>query len=82
MPEVLSLPYYPKNPGGPYPSVSSSVVTMPKRRDGTLPCPLEHEKILEYIELFGTAASNAVHRAEFDGVEIQTAHGYLLDQFL
>ncbi|OCB91219.1 NADH:flavin oxidoreductase/NADH oxidase [Sanghuangporus baumii] len=82
MPEILSLPDCPKNPGGPYPFVSSSAVAMPERRDGPLPRPLEHEEILEYIEIFGKAAHNAVHRAGFDGVEIHAAHGYLLDQFL
>ncbi|ETW82311.1 hypothetical protein HETIRDRAFT_427372 [Heterobasidion irregulare TC 32-1] len=39
-------------------------------------------EIKEYIQLFATAASNAVNEAGFDSVEIQGADGYLADQFL
>ncbi|KAJ7157353.1 hypothetical protein C8R46DRAFT_1114236 [Mycena filopes] len=46
------------------------------------PRPLTVEEIDEYVQLYATAASNAVHKAGFDGVEIHGAHGYLIDQFL
>ncbi|KAJ7665050.1 FMN-linked oxidoreductase [Mycena polygramma] len=38
-------------------------------------------EIEEYIELYAQAAKNAIE-AGFDGVEIHSANGYLLDQFL
>lgn len=39
-------------------------------------------EIKEYVELYATAAKNAVQRAGFDGVEVHGAHGYLIDQFI
>jgi NADPH2 dehydrogenase len=47
-----------------------------------VPRPLTVEEIQEYVQLYATAASNAVHKAGFDGVDIHAANGYLLDQFL
>lgn len=81
-PDVLAKPDSPSNQGGPYPYVSASNVPLPERQGGPSPRPLTHDEILEYIELFGQAAHNAVHRAGFDGVEIHGAHGYLIDQFI
>ena len=46
------------------------------------PRPLTKAEIAEYVQLYATAARNAVERAGFDGVEIYGANGYLLDQFL
>lgn len=39
-------------------------------------------EIKEFVQLYAVAASNAVHKAGFDGVEIHGANGYLPDQFL
>ncbi|KAI0288227.1 FMN-linked oxidoreductase [Russula brevipes] len=39
-------------------------------------------EIAEYVELYATAARNAVERAGFDGVELHGANGYFIDQFL
>ncbi|TFY63170.1 hypothetical protein EVG20_g6431 [Dentipellis fragilis] len=47
-----------------------------------VPRPLTLEEIKHYVQLYATAASNAVHKAGFDGVEIHGANGYLIDQFL
>jgi NADPH2 dehydrogenase len=46
------------------------------------PRPLTKPEIAEYVQLFATAARNAVERAGFDGVEIHGANGFLVDQFL
>ncbi|KIY66549.1 NADH:flavin oxidoreductase/NADH oxidase [Cylindrobasidium torrendii FP15055 ss-10] len=46
------------------------------------PKPLTLDEIKEYVALYGQAATNAVHKAGFDGVEIHGANGYLPDQFL
>ncbi|KAF7362628.1 putative inactive dehydrogenase EasA [Mycena venus] len=59
--------------------VSASYIPQERRR---APRPLTVEEIQEYIQLYAMAASNAVHKAGFDGVEIHAANGYLLDQFL
>ncbi|KAJ7132263.1 NADH:flavin oxidoreductase/NADH oxidase [Mycena epipterygia] len=63
--------------GLPYVSASDVPVT-----GGPAPRPLTVEEIQEYVQLYATAASNAVHKAGFDGVEIHAANGFLLDQFL
>ena len=50
---------------------------------GNLPGPddLSPKQIEKLIEAYGMAADR-VKRAEFDGVEIHGAHGYLISQFL
>ncbi|KAH9062618.1 hypothetical protein EDB83DRAFT_2552082 [Lactarius deliciosus] len=46
------------------------------------PRALTVAEIKEYVRLYATAAENAVLKAGFDGVEIQTTGGYFLDQFI
>ena len=36
----------------------------------------------EYVQIYATAAYNAVHGAGFDGVEVHGANGFIVDQFL
>ena len=48
---------------------------------GAKPTPLTEAEIKEYISNYAQAAKNAV-AAGFDGVEIHSANGYLVDQFL
>jgi NADPH2 dehydrogenase len=50
--------------------------------DTPRPRPLSKAEIAEYVQLFATAARDAVERAGFDGVEIHGANGFLVDQFL
>ncbi|KAJ4490199.1 FMN-linked oxidoreductase [Lentinula aciculospora] len=49
---------------------------------GTVPRPLTKPEIAQYVQMFSQAASNAVHKAGFDGVEIHGANGHLIEQFL
>ncbi|KAJ7078061.1 hypothetical protein C8R44DRAFT_97613 [Mycena epipterygia] len=51
-------------------------------RTDDVPREMTLDEIKEYSELFAIGASNAVHKAGFDGVEIHAANGYLLEQFL
>lgn len=48
----------------------------------TPPRALTTEEVKKYVQLFAKAASNAVHLAGFDGVEIQGANGFFVDQFI
>lgn len=64
----------------PFPLVSSGDVPLPG--SDLKPRPMTVEEIREYVEMYATAASNAVHKAGFDGVEIHGTNGYLVDQFL
>ncbi|KAK1224160.1 hypothetical protein PQX77_012965 [Marasmius sp. AFHP31] len=64
----------------PYPYVSASDIPMSGRP--MAPRQLTVEEIKEYVQFFAEAAVNAVQKAEFDGVEVHGANGYLMEQFL
>ncbi|KZV75902.1 NADH:flavin oxidoreductase/NADH oxidase [Peniophora sp. CONT] len=64
---------------GPYEVVGASAI--PLDAEHAIPRPLTMEEIKEYVQWYAQAAKNAV-RAGFDGVEIHSANGYILDQFL
>ncbi|KZV76887.1 NADH:flavin oxidoreductase/NADH oxidase [Peniophora sp. CONT] len=67
---------------GPYDVVSASDIPIPDRPDRPVPRPLTVDEIKEYVQWYAQAAKNAVEGAGFDGVEIHSANGYLLDQFI
>jgi 2,4-dienoyl-CoA reductase-like NADH-dependent reductase (Old Yellow Enzyme family) len=58
--------------------VGPSAVANP--RNGKIPKELTHEEIQDIVQHFA-AAARRVKEAGFDGVEIHSAHGYLLNQF-
>ena len=65
------------------PYVSAGDIPLTDREDRTeIPRPLTIAEIKEYIELYAIAATNAVRKAGFDGVELHAASGYFLDQFI
>lgn len=49
--------------------------------DYPLPEAMSEEQIQQVIRSFADSAGRAIAEAEFDGVEIHAANGYLLDQF-
>ncbi|KAJ1684520.1 hypothetical protein LUZ63_020275 [Rhynchospora breviuscula] len=57
------------------------MVTAEGRTENTVPRALETDEIPGVVEEFVTAAKNAVE-AGLDGVEVHSANGYLLHQFL
>lgn len=58
--------------------IAPSAVSHPRR--GIMPMELTHEEITNIIMAFQNAARRT-KEAGFDGVEIHSAHGYLLNQF-
>ncbi|KAH7904806.1 hypothetical protein BJ138DRAFT_1165918 [Hygrophoropsis aurantiaca] len=64
----------------PSPYISSSPITLSGHNNPAR--ELTTAEIRAYVQTYATAASNAVHKAGFDGVEIHGANGYLIDQFL
>ena len=73
---------------GGYPLVAPSPIPLTTKTDDNksppppVPRALTVEEIGEYVQLFASAARNAVVGAGFDGVEIHAGNGYLPDQFL
>jgi NADPH2 dehydrogenase len=61
-----------KNEDPSFDVVSSSDIPLAGSKD--IPRPLTKDEVKEYVQLYATAASNAVHRAGFDGVEIHGEH--------
>ncbi|WP_312518185.1 NADH:flavin oxidoreductase [Anaerospora sp.] len=59
--------------------VGASAVANPRK--GTVPRELDQNELGEIVEAFAAAAAR-VKAAGFDGVEIHSAHGYFLNQFL
>jgi 2,4-dienoyl-CoA reductase-like NADH-dependent reductase (Old Yellow Enzyme family) len=62
-------------------TVGPSAVLNPRKLNDTVPRELKKEEIKEIVEKFKLAAIRS-KEAGFDGVEIHSAHGYLLNQFL
>jgi len=62
------------------PYVAPSAIALKSKPDPA-PRPLLISEIKEYIQLYAEAAKNAI-KADFDGVEIHGANGYLIDQFI
>ncbi len=73
--ELTHQGIYAKN----FPLIAPSDV--PLRQDGVKPKVLEHDEIEEVADQFARAALIA-KKAGFDGVEIEAAHGLLVNQFL
>ncbi len=73
--ELTHQGIYAKN----FPLIAPSDV--PLRQDGVRPKVLEHDEIEEVADQFARAALIA-KKAGFDGVEIEAAHGLLVNQFL
>ncbi|KAJ7083910.1 hypothetical protein C8R43DRAFT_909410 [Mycena crocata] len=68
------------NPDVGFDLVSASAIPLPGQT--ITPRALTVPEIQEYVQLFVTAAENAVNKAGFDGVEVHAANGYFLDAFL
>ncbi|WP_088228227.1 NADH:flavin oxidoreductase [Desulfosporosinus sp. FKB] len=61
--------------------IGPSAVINPSKENAAVPIALDRDGIKEIVDNFQKAAIR-VKEAGFDGVEIHSAHGYLLNQFL
>jgi len=61
--------------------VAPSPIPLASDKESVTPRELTVPEIKEYVQLYVTAARNAME-AGFDGVEVHAANGYLMDQFL
>ena len=61
--------------------VGPSAISNPSKENAEMPKALSKDEIREVVDSFRDAAVR-VKKAGFDGVEIHSAHGYLLNQFL
>ncbi|KAK0492507.1 hypothetical protein EDD18DRAFT_1310874 [Armillaria luteobubalina] len=73
-------PEYLESRDSTFPHVGASA--LPHAPDAPILREMTKEEINEYVEFFGIATANAVHKAGFDGVKILGANGFLVDQFL
>ncbi|MGI6737047.1 MAG: tRNA-dihydrouridine synthase [Anaerovoracaceae bacterium] len=62
------------------PLEAPSAVPHPSLKAGETPTEMSRERIAEITDAFAAAAARAL-RAGYDGVEIHSAHGYLLNEF-
>ncbi|KAI0078452.1 NADH:flavin oxidoreductase/NADH oxidase [Panus rudis PR-1116 ss-1] len=81
-PEVLKKHGFPYVAPSDIPLLERAGAPPIKPEDAVKPRPMTIEEIKEYVQLYATAAANAVNIAGFDGVELHGANGYLIDQFL
>ncbi|CAK4637195.1 unnamed protein product [Aphanomyces euteiches] len=63
-------------------AVDGEAHTSNRKKAYPVPRELTATEIQAIVELFATAATNAIQVAGFDGVEVHAANGYLIDQFL
>ena len=63
-----------------FPTEAPSALIHPKLKVSTMPRELSTERIRQIVGLYADSALRA-KEAGFDGVEIHSAHGYLLNQF-
>ncbi|KIY53407.1 FMN-linked oxidoreductase [Fistulina hepatica ATCC 64428] len=69
-------------PDGPFPFAAPSPIPLKSPKELDVPRELTTEEIKEIIGMFASASHAAVHEVGFDGVELHSANGFLLDQFL